>query len=292
MSTANKLPERDYNSISSSARALLLLKGYTNIPFARKVAELISLPEHYEPDFTIADFTFWARVMHFDVRYRAIDQLLHGLKVKNILELSSGFSFRGLQTVQEEHIHYIDTDLPDLMNTKRQLISELQDDKITSKGHLELLPLNAVDETQFREVVAHFPAGKVAIVNEGLLMYLGMEEKTQVCRIIHNILNERGGYWITADIYIKNRQELPGMKVDDKLQRFFEQHNIVDNMFDSFEAAEAFFRLQGFVVDKEAEPEYSSSVALKYLLESAAPGQLETISKGGEMQATWRLKLA
>lgn len=32
---------RDFNSISPSAKSLILMKGYTNIPFARQIAEII-----------------------------------------------------------------------------------------------------------------------------------------------------------------------------------------------------------------------------------------------------------
>lgn len=42
---------RDFSSISPSAKWLLLWKGYTNIPFAREVAELLEYPNKYIPDF-------------------------------------------------------------------------------------------------------------------------------------------------------------------------------------------------------------------------------------------------
>lgn len=36
---------QSFDTISPSAKALLLLKGHTNIPFARQAAEIISRPE-------------------------------------------------------------------------------------------------------------------------------------------------------------------------------------------------------------------------------------------------------
>jgi hypothetical protein len=50
---------RDFSTISPSARWLLLLKGCTNIPFAREVAELLEYPNKYIPDFKKRDYTFW-----------------------------------------------------------------------------------------------------------------------------------------------------------------------------------------------------------------------------------------
>ncbi|MDR3715026.1 MAG: hypothetical protein P4L51_19605 [Puia sp.] len=76
------IPDRNYSTISPSAKSLLLMKGFTNIPFARQAAELISYPEKYIPDPDSKDFGFWARAAHFESRYLSIDQLLTPLTVK------------------------------------------------------------------------------------------------------------------------------------------------------------------------------------------------------------------
>lgn len=282
--------ERNYNTISPSAKSLLLLKGLTDIPYARAAAELISRPEQYVPDYANTDLTFWMRVLHFEHRYRTIDQLLAGLNIHNILELSSGFSFRGLAAIQDNDTYYIDTDLPDLIHTKQDFIASLQDKNTRPKGTLEVLPLNAVDGAQFEAITALLPPGPVAIVNEGLLMYLGIEEKKQLCGNIRAALLQRGGYWITADIYIKTGQRAPALKMNDQLQTFLEQHRVEDNMFESFEEAEAFFKGEGLIIDKEAEPEYVQSGVLKYLMASATEEQLADMGKAGKIQTTWRLK--
>src|ERR1700755_3068581 len=102
---------RNYNTISPSARSLLLLKGHTPIPYAREAAALIQYPEPYEPDFSNRQPGFWLRVMHFEARYQSINSLLADLLPApiNILELSSGFSFRGLALAAERPVNYIDT---------------------------------------------------------------------------------------------------------------------------------------------------------------------------------------
>ena len=281
---------RNFDSVSPSAKALLMMKGYTNIPFARRAAELMAYPEKYVPDYTGKDFIFCFRVAHFEARYRSIDQLLADVPATNILELSSGFSFRGLDAVRQKNVHYIDTDLPGIIEKKRGLTAALQEDGVPMRGTLELLPLNALDEQQFEEIVSHFPAGPVAVVNEGLLMYLDTGEKKQLCTIIRKILKQRGGCWITTDIYLKNTEEMNKMQVNDELQRFLDQHNIEDNKFDSFEAAEQFFRECGLIVDKEAEPDYSKIEALQYALKQLPPEQLKKMGKNSKIQTTWRLK--
>ena len=283
---------RDYSSISPSARALLLLKGTTDIPFAREAAELITTPENHEFDFDLKSFIFWARVLHFENRYKSINQLLADLPVKNILELSSGFSFRGLHTALHKDIYYIDTDLPEVIATKQSLLNSLMQAGSELKGTLETLALNALHEAEFTNITTHFPEGEVAFVNEGLLVYLDLDEKKKLCHNIRNILKTRGGYWITADIYIKSDRSLYSMTANDKLQRFFEEHRIEENKFESFEAAGAFFKSEGFLIDKEAEPDYQSSGSLRHLKASATPEQLYNLGKTGRIRASWRLKLA
>ena len=281
---------RDYSTISPSAKALLLMKGLTNIPYAREAAGLMLAPEKYEPDFTLADVRFWVRVVHFENRYWSIDQLLHDLPINNILEISSGFSFRGLEAIKKDGIHYIDTDLPNVIDLKKQFISSLAPNGINPNSKLDVLPLNALDEHAFKAVVARFPANQpIVIVNEGLLMYLSTLEKEKLCRIIGDVLEERGGYWITADIYLKNRKVIKGMEMDDQLAKFFEQHKVREQMFESFDDARVFFEKQGFTVDKEAEPDASKLSTLPYLLQTAAPEQLIAMRQAGKIQATWRL---
>ena len=285
-------PTRNYNTISPSAFSLIMLKGYTNIPFARRTAELILHPETYTPDFSKGDMTFWARVLHFENRYWSIDQLLSDLHIKNVLELSSGLSFRGLASIGQKGMHYIDTDLPDVIRVKGEYLNILKDDCAPAQSDLEVMALNALDENQFQWIVNRFPEGEIAIVNEGLLMYLDMTEKEKLCKIIHGVLKERGGYWITADIYLKKKEKNLDMKLDDKMTAFFEQHRLEDNKFDSFEEAEDFFKRMGFSIDKESNLNRSELSSMKYFLQNVTEKELLKIRNGGKIQATWRLRIA
>ena len=282
---------KDYSTISPSAKSLLLLKGYTNIPYAREMAALMPGAEVFDLDFGAKDLWFWLRVVHFELRYWSIDQLLQQAGNKNMLELSSGYSFRGLALcAKDAGIHYIDTDLPDVVATKRDLMAQLQLGN-DLQSPFELLPLNALDEPAFRRVVEKFGAGPLGIVNEGLLMYLNLEEKRRLCRTIHAVLKQRGGCWITADIYVKRpaeiRIEIPQSEGE---RRFFAQHHIEENKFDSYEAARAFFAEQGFEVVAEAVPDYQALSVLPQLL-AALPAEARNRQEPPpKVQATWMLR--
>jgi O-methyltransferase involved in polyketide biosynthesis len=195
-------------------------------------------------------------------------------------------------TTQQKGFHYIDTDLTDVIDIKKDFIAELRNKSLFTKGKLELVPLNCLDEQQFHEIVNHFPEGEIVIVNEGLLMYLDLKEKENLCNIIRKILKERGGYWITADIYLKAMQEKLNLQINDKTKDFFLKHNIEENKFSSFEEAEIFFRRMGFVIDKEAFIKHSQLSSIKYFLKSVTIRQLFKIRKTGKIQTTWRLHVA
>ncbi|MCX6239137.1 MAG: class I SAM-dependent methyltransferase [Bacteroidia bacterium] len=285
-----QLINRDFSSVSPSAKWMILWKGHTNIPFAKEVAELLEYPNKYIPDFKKRDFTFWASTLGLERRYWSIDQLLNDLTIKNILEISSGYSFRSLDYAQQKEVHYIDTDLPDVIATKKEFINSLKKNELNTNGKLELLPLNALDENSFHEIIGHFPQGEVAIVNEGLLGYLDKQEKEKLCSIIHDILMERGGYWITADIGLKNKDAKLGLKYNDEIKEFNEQQDTEGKSFESFKEAEMFFKEMGFVIDKEAKVKYSEMSSFKYLKRSITLRQFFKLRGAGKIQATWRLK--
>ena len=195
-----------------------------------------------------------------------------------------------MDKVINQEVQYIDTDLPSIVDEKKEMLDELLTDVPIPKGNLELLPLNALDEKAFTTIVNHFKRGPIIILNEGLMIYLNEEEKRKLCRIIHAILKEREGYWITADIYLKPPSHIPAFKMADDLQPLLDQHKVNENMFESLESAANFFESEGFVIDKEAETDYSQLDSYNYLIASASPEILACMSKFPKIHATWRLK--
>lgn len=287
-------PNRDYSSISPSAKMLTLLKGHTTIPYARETAELMLQPEKYNAGYPPDDIVTKVRMLHFEERYKTIDNLLEAEDVKNILELSSGFSFRGLDVTARKNVHYIDTDLPGLTATKQQLVDALKEKTGTGTiGKLEILPLNALDRDQFMATVNRFEEGPVAIVNEGLLMYLGTEEKEKLFSTIHDVLKQRGGCWITGDAYQRPSQEFRDQAKNfnpngDKTSDFFEQHNIYDNMFDSFEQAEALFNRMGLYIDKVAQIDTLSLSTIQYFSKEIVD-HMKGNKQEWNLRQTWKL---
>lgn len=283
---------RNYASISPSALSLLKMKAHTSIPFAKEAAALVQKYSVRDAGENAGEpFYYWMRVMHFELRYASINDLLAKTSPKNILELSSGYSFRGLDFCLHNDAHYIDTDLPDVINLKTLLQKEMVDNTVSFKGKLETVALNALDEENFDATVARFGDGPVTIVNEGLLMYLNNDEKKKLCGIIHKHLRQRGGYWITADIYIQSPEsEVRNLKMSKEQEAFFSKHNIDQNKFESEAAAEDFFKREGFEIDAIAHVDPSLLSSYHHLLQYV-PEEIKRAKKPmPRIQNTWRLK--
>ena len=280
--------EKDYSKISPSARALMLFKAHTAIPYALEAAQVL-FGSNFREGMPELDFGFWASVVHFENRYESINALVKEVDNKNVLELCSGYNFRSLDLVnQVKGCHYIDTDLPDVIETKKELVSSLG---IKSNGHLEYDVLNALEGEVFSSMMNRFDDGSVTIVNEGLLVYLSTKEKAELCRIIRRELEKRGGCWVTSDIYIKHKTNQVGSDKDGKWAKFFGKLNVDQQMFDSFDQAEEFFDYNGFKVEKEYEPDYRVLSSAQHLVSCATPEQMAMLAEAGKVQATWRLVL-
>jgi hypothetical protein len=289
------MSERNFNMISPSAGALLMMKAMTDIPFAKDTAAMVGDLEAYVQSVREKrSKVFLGRMIHFENRYKTIDLALDTLQPQRIIELSSGFSCRGLALALKQPVTYIDTDLPEFISNKKILVERLITEKqLQLQGILHVEPLNVLDEERFHSVVALLPPGPVTFVNEGLLVYLDQEEKRQLCALILGVLKERGGQWITGDVYIRRdmtallqqRQEA----FDEQLTKFLEEHNIEANKFDSYETAEAFFIACGFYISRKIDTAYHSLTSIHNITQGVTEEKLKEWMQGRE---TWVLEPA
>jgi O-methyltransferase involved in polyketide biosynthesis len=241
---------RDYSSISPSALSLLLMKSESSIAFAKEAATLLwgdAVPAH------LVDATQTAgapqRRRHFEARYRSLDVLLASAACPNVLEIGAGLSFRGLELTRTTNSVYVDTDLPEITALKAELARKIHPGPLL--GTLSIRPLNALDSEAFRAVVASIPAGSLAIANEGLLPYLGDDEKARLAANVRDALSARGGVWLTADVYIRHPKGAAPTVGYGRARKFLEQHRVEENKFADWAAAERFFTDNGFSILKK-----------------------------------------
>ena len=150
---------------------------------------------------------------------------------------------------------------------------------------------NVLDPAAFKKIIARFPPGPIAIVNEGLLVYLDDAEKETLCQNIHDCLLARGGCWITADIYLQKQAGLPPVAQSDSSRQWHEQHKIEEKKFINIQEAESFFHRMGFTVDKEARPNYDRLSSFARFREAGGASAIDYLRQPGRARqhATWRL---
>src|SRR6476620_11091203 len=93
--------------------------------------------------------TFYAPM--FEARYKSITQLIRSSGASQVLELASGYSFRGLDLTRDGSLRYVETDLPEVVATKRHLLEEIRrrHDIAPSPSHV-VTAADALDVEQLR----------------------------------------------------------------------------------------------------------------------------------------------
>jgi O-methyltransferase involved in polyketide biosynthesis len=241
---------RDYSTISPSALSLLLMKAQSSLPFAKQAADLIwgdSVPG--DLSHAAQEEGARRRLRHFVGRYRSLDTLLEEAGVTRVLEIGAGLSFRGLELASWSDTFYLDTDLPEMAALKADLVAKLHPGPLA--GTLRVRALNALDAAAFRAAVDEIPTGQLAIANEGLLVYLDAKEKAQLAANVREALQNRGGVWLTADVYIRNPAGAAPTVGYGRSRKFLDEHRVEENKFTDWAAAERFFTTNGFSITKK-----------------------------------------
>jgi O-methyltransferase involved in polyketide biosynthesis len=243
--------QRDFSTISPSARSLLLVKSQTSLPFARPAAELLWGAEEVAEAHRKADATPGAaqRRSHFEIRAQSVDDALRELGATRVLEIAAGLSFRGLAMASRGDVFYLDTDLPAIATLKAELVTRLHPGPLL--GKLSVRSLDALDAEAFRAAVNDIPPGPLAILHEGLLMYLNDAEKARLAASVRGALLERGGVWVTADVYVRSDVQVFR---EERTKKFLEEHRVEENKFADFAAAEAYFDANDFTITRRWSP--------------------------------------
>lgn len=254
---------KDFDRISPTALLVAYARQFSNIPYAKALANLIGaqatveqlLPQSSERPMELA--------VLIEGRYRAINQRMSTFNPVQVVELASGLSPRSLEITQNPEITFIESDLPALISQKQQLVSQLVGDRpnlhfaaidATSQPNALLLHANLLDLQK-----------PVMLLCEGLLMYLTFAQKQQVFTNIRELLQIYGGVWITPDLTARTDWSRRWQN-DPILQRFSQKlarltaTSTQDTVFDHFDHIQDFVDQQGFSVEK-----YSTNYLLDQL---------------------------
>lgn len=256
------LPQLDHQKISFTAKLVALGRSFTDIPFAKDVSELVGAPSEGDAlDHASAGQGAIPKLMIpiLEARYLSLESAIKRSGVSQVLEFASGVSLRGLaMTLADPRLTYVETDLPDLTAEKQLIIATILKRRgLARPPRHHVAVANILDRSDIDAVLSSLAAGApVAVVHEGLFMYLNHEEKTIAARHIARILDTFGGVWITPDLTPISRLDVFFEHEKENVQRTMEAIesrtgcSFAAYSFDSDEAARTFCEGLGFSVEE------------------------------------------
>lgn len=194
----------DYSSISSTAHVIAFIRPSARIRYGQEIAsasnaEAATKRFYHRDDFDVditrmVELAPWIRL-----RFMARQRFARGSGIPLVFEVASGLSPAGLIESSEHVWRYRETDLPEMISYKQEVVRKVTGGQVPKK--LSFAPLNPLEPGALKAAVLDFnPDGPILITCEGLLQYLTREEKHLLAKQIAPVLRDHGGMWVTTDI--------------------------------------------------------------------------------------------
>ncbi len=242
--------ETPYDKIAPTALMVAHRRTFTDIPYSQEIfAELEKLLQSNGEETLPAELMTSNIAPQIEARYKLISRSIKESGITQIFELAAGFSPRGLEMTDNSSIEYVETDLRNVSSQKSAIVDHITG---VQRPNLHFEVANALDLDALQKAVSHLDQTKpIAIVNEGLLRYLTLEEKARVARNIHVLLEKYGGVWITPDITFGKTIEAENTASNGQVEIIHQLTGINTdrNRFESVEEAQRFFENLGFKIE-------------------------------------------
>ena len=134
---------------------------FTDIPYEREIYDW--LENHCNTE--VALYKNMAPEM--EARYKLINKLLDRSNIKQVLELASGYSSRGL-IYSKKGYNYVEMDLEGVCQNKKKILKSI--DK-NIHNNLNIVSGNVLRKSDFDKYQKYFKDNSIAVINEGLLRY-------------------------------------------------------------------------------------------------------------------------
>jgi len=290
-----KTTEGTHHFVSPTAKMVAFMRAQSDIPYSAEISRLTGSEEVTNGLLGTINMEGFGAML--ELRYKALSALVEEEAFKkgvtNIFEFASGVLPRGIIMSEDKSVHYLETDLPDMMSEKQALVKELGVDM--SHRNLALETLNVLDGERMNELAELLPQGPICFINEGLLQYLSLPEKEVAAKNILTILKERGGLWITPDLSVAERMrealrkypEVAGFlqKINSSTQR-----DMRANSFGSQEEIIAFFNRIGFELTEYTQKDLVGELSTLKDISNIEPNKLELIKGFTEHSKIWVLR--
>lgn len=243
-----------FDKISPTAFLVAYARQFTDIPYAKELAQLVEAHAVVESLLGQAVNEPAVIAALIEARYKTINHVMSQYEATQVLELASGLLPRGMKMSENSNVIFIESDLPAIINRKQQLLRQL----IGERQNLHFIVIDATSiPSQFPLHADYLNAKQpVVILCEGLLMYLSMPEKQQVFANIREMLEHYTGVWITPDLNTKDRLE-QRLRANPALQNLAQMitettGRSTANVFDTLADVNQFAVEQGFHIEEHS----------------------------------------
>lgn len=198
----------DFSSISPTAKLVAYFREFTDIPCAKDVARIIdakTVTETLCPDPVMLNDLKKFVAPAVEARYKSMISAIKTTGIHQVLELAAGLSFRGIVMTTDPDMLYAETDLPALTREKMSVVEQIPVlQQAYQRPNLFVDAVDALSISDLNHALRHFdPKKPIAVVHEGLYMYLSRTEKETLANNIKEILSRFGGVWITPDFMVE-----------------------------------------------------------------------------------------
>lgn len=251
---------KDYTPITPTAWMIAYIRTLTDIPYATEIFDEFERLRQSQGEGPVPEELKQSDIApQIEARYKIIDREIKRNGAKQILEIASGLSPRGLDLSKDPSYHYVEFDLPAITKQKEEIARILGG----QRANLTFRSGNALDPHDLEEAVKFFDKAKPLIItNEGLLRYLNMEEKAIVAKNVLSILSDFEGVWITPDITLRKVLLADRLATDGQVDKIMKDTGVdmSKNRFETAEEAQKFFENLGFSVERYGFDEMASEL--------------------------------
>ncbi len=237
--------------ISPTAKIVAHLRAETDIPYCRQIADMCDVETTSNAFFNDPGQVESRRAL-VELRFKSLNAFIHQLGYKQVLEFATGVAPRGLVLSEDPLMTVIETDLPEILEEKLLIVESLI--SLAERKNYQLHSANALHAGEIWDAAGLFEREPLTIVHEGLLQYLGPDERKQLAGNIRSLLQHFGGAWITSDVMVMELFER--FYTDTQQTNMLKQvaaatgRNTMDNAFADWDAAIRFFAEEGFAVER------------------------------------------
>ncbi len=188
-------------------------------------------------------------VSRLETRHILVDELLANTQHPQVLEVAAGYDTRGLSWALAHPGRYVEFDREDVTAMKQSIIETISPRDVPNLRFVEGNAINKDDLCRAVEQV--HPHHPMAVITEGLMMYLSPDERAQLTSHIRTLLLQRGGTWITPDVVLRAMLEDTFVTPPGKMEQVSDltSSDIYGHAFGTIGEGADFFRGIGFDVE-------------------------------------------